>query len=385
MNHVHLETNEDSLTRVTSPEFSSTCMPTALQFNCRPGAAASAVEVAELVALKEDMDDGDGNGDAVSEIGEADLAAVRESSLPPALKEQLLAASQGHPVSKAPSPPSSRPRTPEVALPAAPSLFQKEEAPAELRPPPPPVLTHPSFPQVPVVSLLQSAAPAGQLRDFPPGGFPGAAPPPFPPCPWFDPSAITKEEVDELRVSFPSLRVCRPAVEGDRNNLAYLTLRNTLIDVYRSNPAQKLTLAECRKHCDGDLAALLRVLSFLERNRLVNFCIDPAAAPSGGITDNRLRTELAKQWGRTPTCTACDRICLYSFYILSPAAYGSSLPLSHLKAAIWCPDCAREAPHNQCLIKVFPIRIFLSLTIFLSYCCPNTIVEVSHVSVSLNN
>eukprot|EP01055_Gregarina_sp_Pseudo9_P001104 Gregarina_sp_Pseudo_9__1103@NODE_171_length_3858_cov_32_301650_g158_i0_p1_GENE_NODE_171_length_3858_cov_32_301650_g158_i0NODE_171_length_3858_cov_32_301650_g158_i0_p1_ORF_typecomplete_len583_score98_53SWIRM/PF04433_17/1_6e14Myb_DNAbind_6/PF13921_6/0_0074Myb_DNAbinding/PF00249_31/0_06_NODE_171_length_3858_cov_32_301650_g158_i013853133 len=378
-------------------------MPTVLHFNCRPGAAANTVELAELVALKDEannnvsMDDGDaGGGGEPSDIGEEDLQALRESALPSPLKQELLLQQQPReqPAGK-PSPPSapglplhSRTHTPEQQ--AVPSIYKTEDQPVVNEQPPlhlaqlpprqmsvppeamglppmmrpamggpgmmappqgPPPHTHPNFPQVPVVSLLQPPGPPGQLRDLH-GGFPGATAPPFPPCPWFDPSAITKEEVDELRVSFPSLRVCRPATEGDRNNLAYLTLRNTLIDVYRTNPGQKLTLAECRKHCDGDLAALLRVLSFLERNRLVNFCIDTSQAPTGGMADTRLRNELAKQWGRTPTCTACDRICLYSFYILSPSAYGAAVPLPHLKAAVWCPDCAREAPHNQFLLKV---------------------------------
>lgn len=413
-----------------TPVITHTIMPTLLHFNCRPGSTSNTVELAQLVALKDEtennvnMDDGDtmnladgGEDDEqISEIGDHDLQALRESALPSPLKTELLSqlpADVTHPAKAAsplaaPTATDSRARTPEQQAMAAntgvPSLYKSDEGTAESHqppqqhlhmsqlpprqmsipaesmgmPPPMPVLrgppqmaptgqamphgmmapppgppphTHPNFPQVPVVSLLQSTGPPGQLRDLH-GGFPGATPPPLPPCPWFDPSAITKEEVEELRVSFPSLRVCRPATEGDRNNLAYLTLRNTLIDVYRSNPSQKLTLAECRKHCDGDLAALLRVLSFLERNRLVNFCIDTSQAPTGGATDTRLRTELAKQWGRTPTCTACDRICLYSFYILSPSAYGASVPLPHLKAAVWCPDCAREAPHNQFLLKV---------------------------------
>eukprot|EP01053_Blabericola_migrator_P013035 Blabericola_migrator_1__13034@NODE_875_length_6200_cov_91_101745_g619_i0_p2_GENE_NODE_875_length_6200_cov_91_101745_g619_i0NODE_875_length_6200_cov_91_101745_g619_i0_p2_ORF_typecomplete_len564_score71_44SWIRM/PF04433_17/3_1e15Myb_DNAbind_6/PF13921_6/0_026Myb_DNAbinding/PF00249_31/0_093_NODE_875_length_6200_cov_91_101745_g619_i037385429 len=372
-------------------------MPTLLHFNCRPSSNASttlAVESAELVGLKTDESDMDEaaaqDEHPLSEIAPEDLQALQESLLPHALKEDLMAAATTAPQDNTPigrpAPPSihasagqEMPPNQDMPTPAS-SLYKLPDAPppealqaggmhmgasrqmsleamggppplpAQMRPPPPgmpglmPGGPHPGFPQVPVVSM----PPGGQMH----AGFPGATAPPFPPCPWFDPTAITQEEVDELKVSFPSLRVCRPAAENDRNNLAYLTLRNTLIDVYRSNPGQKLTLAECRKHCDGDLAALLRVLSFLERNRLVNFCIDTSQAPTGGLTDTRLRNELAKQWGRTPTCTACDRICLYSFYILSPSAYGASVPLPYLKAAVWCPDCAREAPHNQFLLKV---------------------------------
>eukprot|EP01056_Protomagalhaensia_sp_Gyna25_P000488 Protomagalhaensia_sp_Gyna_25__487@NODE_122_length_5089_cov_31_674653_g96_i0_p2_GENE_NODE_122_length_5089_cov_31_674653_g96_i0NODE_122_length_5089_cov_31_674653_g96_i0_p2_ORF_typecomplete_len560_score91_82SWIRM/PF04433_17/1_6e14Myb_DNAbind_6/PF13921_6/0_011Myb_DNAbinding/PF00249_31/0_069_NODE_122_length_5089_cov_31_674653_g96_i07402419 len=359
-------------------------MPAVLHFNCKPGSNGVPVELAEL---KSQPDDHHGiKPESLSDVGSEDLTALQESVIPGTLKEDLLTAARGavpvqqaapavqQPVQQQPLIPSMPPsivqqQPPQPDMPPAPSLYKLPDAMGPVRtglpggpptaadqpPQPPPTLLrtgplpallpgappmHPQFPQVPVVSVP------------PQPQFPGATPPPFPPCPWFDPTAITQEEVDELRVSFPALRVCRPASDGDRANLAYLTLRNTLIDVYRSNPAQKLTLAECRKHCDGDLAALLRVLSFLERNRLVNFCIDTSQAPTGGVADTRLRNELAKQWGRTPTCTACDRICLYSFYILSPQAYGATVPLPHLKAAVWCPDCAREAPHNQFLLKV---------------------------------
>lgn len=122
-----------------------------------------------------------------------------------------------------------------------------------------------------------------------------------------------------------------------------------------------------RFNVDGDLAALIRVLSFLERNRLVNFALRPAS-PSYGATaaggtalqSQRLKEELRSHWSRTPTCTSCDRICLYSFYVLSPAVYGGALPLPQLKPAVWCCECAREAPYNQSLLKVTLPALHLS-------------------------
>lgn len=213
---------------------------------------------------------------------------------------------------------------------------------------------------------------------------PMQVPPPLPPCPWFDPTAISQEEVDELSSAFPLLKAANPVDPADIPSVAYLQLRNTLIDVYRRNSSQKLTLAECRKHCgeiegiplnenvlsDGDLSVVIRMLSFLERNRLVNYALMPPPnvsgqqgfgsslagnlSSTGGIdpVTRKLKEEIRDHWTRTPTCTACDRICLYSFYVLSPNVYGSMLPLSHLHPAVWCSDCAREVPYNQCLMKV---------------------------------
>ncbi|EZG79915.1 swirm domain protein [Gregarina niphandrodes] len=210
--------------------------------------------------------------------------------------------------------------------------------------------------------------PAGHPRMTPSVYMPAVAardvsligPPPLPPCQWFDPTGITETEVDELKCSFPDLRPGVQVGARDANSWAYIHLRNTLIDVYRSNPGSKLTLAECRKYCDGDLAALIRLLSFLERHRLVNFALD-TAAPGGSQLSNqslldpatkKLKEELSSHWTSTPTCNACDRICLYSFYVLSPSIYGSCLPFSTLRTAIWCQDCIRDLPNNNCLLKV---------------------------------
>lgn len=312
----------------------------------------------EATILSEDTNLG-GNDDALSDFNDEDKSLI--SDAPGFTAEQktevLEAINQAlgrTPQPAPPPPPRGRGRPPKIQQQQQQQQLQQPTLQAQQSLPPPVQETsaRPTL-QVPVVAGQAEAPPVPPT--FPPDM---VAPPPLPPCPWFDPNKISQAEQSALSVSFPALRNApHEGNPNDRNLVAYLQLRNTLIDIYRANPTQRLTLAECRKHCDGDLAALIRMVSFLERNRLINYALDPALtnamAPTGpDPTTKKLADDLRDHWTKTPTCVSCDRICLYSFFVLSPSAYGSTVLLPHLRTAVWCADCAREAPHNHCLLKV---------------------------------
>lgn len=60
----------------------------------------------------------------------------------------------------------------------------------------------------------------------------------------------------------------------------YMDYRNFMIDTYRLNPTEYLTFTACRRNLAGDVAAIMRVHSFLEQWGLINYQIDPETKPS---------------------------------------------------------------------------------------------------------
>lgn len=60
----------------------------------------------------------------------------------------------------------------------------------------------------------------------------------------------------------------------------YMDYRNFMIDTYRLNPVEYLTFTACRRNLAGDVAAIMRVFSFLEQWGLINYQIDPETRPS---------------------------------------------------------------------------------------------------------
>jgi SWIRM domain len=55
----------------------------------------------------------------------------------------------------------------------------------------------------------------------------------------------------------------------------YVALRNFMVQHYRSQPQQRLTLLDCRRHLVGDVNAIRRIWSFLDSWGLINFEADP--------------------------------------------------------------------------------------------------------------
>lgn len=60
----------------------------------------------------------------------------------------------------------------------------------------------------------------------------------------------------------------------------YNEYRTFMIDTYRLNPSEYLTVTACRRNLAGDVCTLMRVHSFLEQWGLINYQIDPETRPS---------------------------------------------------------------------------------------------------------
>lgn len=60
----------------------------------------------------------------------------------------------------------------------------------------------------------------------------------------------------------------------------YLQYRDFMVDIYRLNPSEYLTVTACRRNLAGDVATIFRVHKFLETWGLINYQIDPDTRPS---------------------------------------------------------------------------------------------------------
>lgn len=56
--------------------------------------------------------------------------------------------------------------------------------------------------------------------------------------------------------------------------------RNFMIDTYRLNPTEYLTVTACRRNLAGDVCAVLRVHAFLEQWGLINYQVDADSRPT---------------------------------------------------------------------------------------------------------
>lgn len=60
----------------------------------------------------------------------------------------------------------------------------------------------------------------------------------------------------------------------------YLAYRNFMVDTYRLNPTEYLTVTACRRNLAGDVCAIMRVHAFLEQWGLVNYQVDADSRPA---------------------------------------------------------------------------------------------------------
>ncbi|KAI8820763.1 SWIRM domain-containing protein [Fimicolochytrium jonesii] len=61
----------------------------------------------------------------------------------------------------------------------------------------------------------------------------------------------------------------------------YKDYRDFMINTYRLNPSEYLTVTACRRNLAGDVCAITRVHAFLEQWGLINYQVDPDSRPSG--------------------------------------------------------------------------------------------------------
>ncbi|KAI9672513.1 MAG: hypothetical protein M1817_003279 [Caeruleum heppii] len=90
---------------------------------------------------------------------------------------------------------------------------------------------------------------------------------------WFDMHIIHNLEKKAL-----------PEFFNNRNRsktpIVYKDYRDFMINTYRLNPTEYLTVTACRRNLAGDVCAIMRVHAFLEQWGLINYQIDPDTRPS---------------------------------------------------------------------------------------------------------
>jgi len=90
---------------------------------------------------------------------------------------------------------------------------------------------------------------------------------------WFDMAKINDIEIRSL-----------PEFFNNRNRsktpTVYKDYRDFMINTYRLNPPEYLTVTACRRNLAGDVCAIMRVHAFLEQWGLINYQIDPETRPS---------------------------------------------------------------------------------------------------------
>ncbi|EXJ70822.1 transcriptional adapter 2-alpha [Cladophialophora psammophila CBS 110553] len=90
---------------------------------------------------------------------------------------------------------------------------------------------------------------------------------------WFDMHTIHALEKKSLPEFFNSRnRSKTPAV--------YKDYRDFMINTYRLNPVEYLTVTACRRNLAGDVCAIMRVHAFLEQWGLINYQVDPQTRPA---------------------------------------------------------------------------------------------------------
>ena len=95
---------------------------------------------------------------------------------------------------------------------------------------------------------------------------------------WFDMHKIDEKEKRAL-----------PEFFNNRNRsktwAVYKDYRDFMINTYRLNPQEYLTVTACRRNLAGDVCAIMRVHAFLEQWGLINYQVP---APSGSATNELL-------------------------------------------------------------------------------------------------
>ena len=59
-----------------------------------------------------------------------------------------------------------------------------------------------------------------------------------------------------------------------------MAYRNFMIDTYRLNPNEYLSITACRRNLPGDVCAIMRIHAFLEQWGLINYQVDADLRPT---------------------------------------------------------------------------------------------------------
>jgi SWI/SNF related-matrix-associated actin-dependent regulator of chromatin subfamily C len=90
---------------------------------------------------------------------------------------------------------------------------------------------------------------------------------------WFDMNAINPIEKKALAEFFNGRN-------RSKTPATYKDYRDFMINTYRLNPIEYLTVTACRRNLAGDVCAIMRIHSFLEQWGLINYQVDPQTRPS---------------------------------------------------------------------------------------------------------
>ncbi|KAJ5099343.1 hypothetical protein N7532_006344 [Penicillium argentinense] len=90
---------------------------------------------------------------------------------------------------------------------------------------------------------------------------------------WFDMNTIHEIEKKALAEFFN-------ARNRSKTPATYKDYRDFMINTYRLNPIEYLTVTACRRNLAGDVCAIMRIHSFLEQWGLINYQVDPQSRPS---------------------------------------------------------------------------------------------------------
>ncbi|KAJ5785774.1 uncharacterized protein N7503_010986 [Penicillium pulvis] len=90
---------------------------------------------------------------------------------------------------------------------------------------------------------------------------------------WFDMNTINNIEKKALAEFFNGRN-------RSKTPATYKDYRDFMINTYRLNPIEYLTVTACRRNLAGDVCAIMRIHSFLEQWGLINYQVDPQTRPS---------------------------------------------------------------------------------------------------------
>ncbi len=81
-----------------------------------------------------------------------------------------------------------------------------------------------------------------------------------------------------------------------------------MIDTYRLNPNEYLSITACRRNLAGDVCAIMRIHAFLEQWGLINYQVDADLRPTQPSTSHfamigeKVRGEILEEKGRKHFC-----------------------------------------------------------------------------------
>lgn len=93
---------------------------------------------------------------------------------------------------------------------------------------------------------------------------------------WFKMKKIHRIEKESLPEFFS-------ARHSSKSPKIYISYRNFMINAYRLNPNEYLTLTSCRRNLVGDVGTLMRVHRFLNKWGLINYQVNPSFKPGYAV------------------------------------------------------------------------------------------------------